>query len=485
VAARVASRVGKVLLLFGACLALGFFLPQGEIERGAKHAAGRPNIIFVLTDDLDAASISKVPSLEAYMADEGKTFDNAFVTYSLCCPSRATILTGQYPHNHLVRSNGPPIGGFETFRKLGRERSTLATWLDDAGYETALFGKYLNGYGNHGAKHVPAGWDEWYGVVGKAQLNQNGQLVTYEGDTYLDDALSGLAQDFVRRQESKDAPFFMYLAVHAPHAPATPALRHEELYENLRTPRTPSFDEADVSDKPGWVRKLTLSTAEIKHMDGLYRKRLRTLAGVGETIGGLLRTLEQTGKLDNTYIVFTSDNGYHMGQHRLGVGKTAAYEEDIRVPLIVRGPGVPAGTSSDEMVLNNDFAPTFADLAGLPPPDSVDGRSFAALLDTRQGNDPAPWRQAFEVRKWDPLKDDPSYKAVTYVPPYRAVRTQRYLYVEYENGEHELYDLVKDPYELQNIYDSAAPDLIAELDSRMQALGDCAGEGCRAAENAP
>jgi N-acetylglucosamine-6-sulfatase len=485
VAARVASRVGKVLLLFGACLALGFFLPQGEIERGDKVAAGRPNIIFILTDDLDAASTSKVPSIKAYMADEGKTFDNAFVTYSLCCPSRATILTGQYPHNHLVRSNGPPIGGFVTFRDLGRERSTLATWLDEAGYETALFGKYLNGYGNHGAKHVPAGWDEWYGVVGKTQLNQNGQLVTYEGDTYLDDALSGLAQDFVRRQESKDAPFFMYLSVHAPHAPATPALRHEELYENLRTPRTPSFDEADVSDKPGWVRKLTLSPAGIKHMDELYRKRLRTLAGVGETIGGLLRTLEQTGKLDNTYIVFTSDNGYHMGQHRLGVGKAAAYEEDIRVPLIVRGPGVPAGTSSDEMVLNNDFAPTFADLAGLPPPDSVDGRSFAPLLDTRQGNDPATWRQAFEVRNWDPLKEDPSYKAVTYVPPYRAVRTQRYMYVEYENGERELYDLVKDPYELQNLYDSADPDLIAELDSRMQALGDCAGEGCRAAENAP
>ena len=187
------SRVGKVLLLFGACLALGFFLPQEEIERGAKQAEGRPNIIFVLTDDLDAASISKVPSLQTYMAGEGKTFDNAFVTYSLCCPSRATILTGQYPHNHLVRSNGPPIGGFETFRELGRERSTVATWLDDAGYETALFGKYLNGYGHHGAKHVPAGWDEWYGVVGKAQLNQNGQLVTYEADTYLGDALSGLA----------------------------------------------------------------------------------------------------------------------------------------------------------------------------------------------------------------------------------------------------------------------------------------------------
>jgi arylsulfatase A-like enzyme len=478
------SRVGRVLLLSGACLALGLFLPQGEVEREAREAAPRPNIIFVLTDDLDAASASKVPSLKEYVVDEGMTFDNAFVTYSLCCPSRATILTGQYPHNHLVRSNGPPIGGFEAFRELGRERSTLATWLDDAGYETALFGKYLNGYGNTGRNHVPAGWDEWYGVVGTTQLNQNGQLVTYEGDTYLDDALSGLAQDFVRRQEHKDAPFFVYLSVHAPHAPAKPALRHEELYdEDLRAPRRPSFDEAKVSDKPGWVRKLTLDSAEEKRIDELYRKRLRTMAGLGETIGGLLRTLEQTGELDNTYIVLTSDNGYHMGQHRLALGKQTAYEEDIRVPLMIRGPGVPAGVSRDEMVLNNDFAPTFADLAGLPPPDSVDGRSFAALLDTRKGNDPASWRKAFEIRNWDNEKDDPSYEAVTPAPPYRAVRTQRYLYVEYESGEHELYDLERDPYELRNLYDSADPDLIAELDSRMDALRDCAGKDCQIAED--
>jgi N-acetylglucosamine-6-sulfatase len=479
------SRAGRVLLLFGACLGLGLALPSGEVERGSIDAAGRPNIIFIITDDLDAASASKVPSLKTYMAEEGLTFDNAFVTYPLCCPSRATILTGEYPHNHLVRSNGPPLGGFKTFRELGRERSTVATWLDDAGYETALFGKYLNGYGTIGGNHVPAGWDEWYGTVGTTQLNQNGQMVTYEGDTHLDDALSGLSQDFVRRQEHKDAPFFIYLSTHAPHAPATPALRHKDLYEDLRAPRTPSFDEAAISDKPGWVRKLSLSPEEEKRLDELYRKRLESMAAVGEMIGGLLRTLEQTGKLENTYIVFTSDNGFHMGQHRLGLGKQAAYEEDIRVPLMIRGPGVPAGVTRDEMVLNNDFLPTFSNLAGLPPPDSVDGRSFAPLLDARQGNDPASWREAFEVRHWDDKNDAPAYESVTPVPPYRAVRTQRYLYVEYEAGEHELYDLRKDPYELRNLYDSADQDLITNLDSRLDALRDCAGDGCRAAENAP
>jgi N-acetylglucosamine-6-sulfatase len=485
VAALFTSRLGKVLLLFGACLGLGLVLPPAEIERGSTGATGRPNIIFIVTDDLDAASASKVPSLKEYIADKGLTFENAFVTSALCCPSRATILTGQYPHNHLVRSNVPPVGGYKTFRELGRERSTLATWLDEAGYETALFGKYLNGYGKIGRNHVPAGWDEWYGAVETTQLNQNGRLVTYEADTYLDDALSGLAQDFVRRQERKDAPFFIYLSTHAPHAPAKPSLRHEDLYEDLRAPRTPSFDEADVSDKPRWVRNLSLDSAEERRIDELYSKRLKTMAAVGEMIGGLLRTLEQTGKLDNTYLVLTSDNGYHMGQHRLGLGKQSAYEEDIRVPLMIRGPGLPAGVSRDEMVLNNDFAPTFADLAGLPPPASVDGRSFASLLDRTQGNDPASWRTAFEIRNWDNKKDEMSYRAVTPVPPYRAIRTQRYLYVEYEAGVRELYDLRKDPYELHSLHDSADPDLISKLDARLDALRDCAGKGCRAAEDAP
>jgi N-acetylglucosamine-6-sulfatase len=221
----------------------------------------------------------------------------------------------------------------------------------------------------------------------------------------------------------------------------------------------------------------------VKHLDGLYRDRLRTMAAVGEMTGGLLRSLEETGKLDNTYLVLTSDNGYHMGHHRLELGKQAPYEEDIRVPLMIRGPGVPAGSSRDEMVLNNDFAPTFADLAGLPPPASVDGRSFASLLDERHGNDPASWRTAFEIRHFDDKRDDPAYESVTPVRPYRAVRTQRHLYVEYEAGERELYDLRKDPYELSNLYDSAGQDLISELDARPDALGDCAGKGCRAAED--
>src|SRR5829696_4935166 len=390
------GRSGKALLialLIGVCLALGFFLPSGQVERGSIEATGKPNIVFILTDDLDLASVSKIPALDAYMADEGVTFDNAFVTESLCCPSRASILTGQYPHNHLIRTNPPPLGGFETFRNLKRERSTVATWLDAAGYETALFGKYLNCYDKRKRVYVPPGWDEWYGSVGEEELNQNGHVVDYPASTYLDDALSGLAQDFVRRQEDEDAPFFLYLSVHAPHVPAEPDRRHRNLFKGLQAPRTSSFDEADLSDKPDWVRAPPLDYEKRKHIDEIYRNRLRTMTAVG---------------------------------------KESAYEEDIRIPLMVRGPGVPAGVERDEMVLNNDFAPTFASLAGLPPTDEVDGRSFAPLLDRKEQNDPASWRTAFEISHWAARPEGESlYEVVTPVPAYRAVRTQRYLYVEY------------------------------------------------------
>src|SRR4028118_1257396 len=171
------SRVRKALLLFGACLALGLFLTPGEkVERVSTGAPGRPNIVFILADDLDTASARKIPDLDYFLANQGTTFTNAFVTHSICCPSRATILTGQYSHNHLVRNNTPPLGGFRVFNELGREESTIATWLDGAGYETAFFGKYLNGYGREDSTYVPPGWDEWYGEIEYSKLNHNGRV---------------------------------------------------------------------------------------------------------------------------------------------------------------------------------------------------------------------------------------------------------------------------------------------------------------------
>jgi len=446
---------------------------------GVAEKRGRPNIILILADDLDKASTQKIGRLRKYIGNKGATFQNAFVSESVCCPSRATILKGQYPQNHRVRRNSPPLGGFETFRNLGRENSTVATWLDrKAGYRTAFVGaKYLNGYGEKKSTYVPPGWDEWYALTPEHTLNRNGHIREYPAGTYQDDFLSKITRDFIERQKGKDRPFFVHLSLQAPHEPARPAPRYEDWFKGERAPRTPSFNEGDVSDKPRWVRnRPPLSSAAKRRIDSNYRDRLRTMAAVGEMAGKLVRALKDANKLNNTYIVFASDNGDHQGQHRREFGKNSAYEEDIRIPLMIRGPGIPAGVKKGAMVLNNDFAPTFAHWAGVTPPAFVDGRSFARLIDGDSGNNPRSWRTGFSVRFWQ----KPSGGGT---PSYQAVRTTRYLYVEYETGEHELYDLKADPYQLRNFYGSADPALIEALEARLDKLRDCSGDSCRVAEN--
>jgi len=446
-----------------------------QVQSRAQTQAQRPNIVFVLTDDQDAASIRHMPLLNSNLMDEGITFKNAFVTNSLCCPARATILRGQYTHNHGIEGNSLPSGGFRRFRKLGRERSTVATWLDSEGYQTALVGKYLNEYK---IRHVPPGWDKWYGITKYGyedfELNENGRLVSYKnGRDYSTDVLARKARGFVGHASDRTAPFFLYVAPYAPHEPATPAGRHEDEFSNAKLPTPPSFNEDDVSDKPGWVRdQPRISDRRKRSLRNLHRNRLRSLQAVDEMVGGLVKTLRANGELDNTYIVFTSDHGYHMGQHRLPEGKWTAYEEDIRVPLVVRGPGVPRSQTRQHTVLNNDFAPTSTKPAGAAAPGFVDGRSLAPLL---SGNPPpaSGWRSAFLVEA----------KTSTQHPEYRAVRTEDHLYVEYGTGERELYDLRDDPYQLRSRH--ADPDLGAlreSLKARLEALDGCAGEECRVAE---
>ncbi|HZC84722.1 MAG TPA: sulfatase [Rubrobacter sp.] len=484
---------------------------------GVVHTPDRPNVILVLTDDLDARlleeHLANYPHIRKLTA-EGTTFENAFVTDSLCCPSRATILRGQYPHNTGVLSNGPPNGGYEKFRDLGRENSTVATWLQDAGYRTVLIGKYMNGY--HGTR-VPPGWDKWYGISGghlSSQLNENGHIVDYDPEKYhLDDVLAQKAIDYVHRAADNASPFFMWLGTTAPHAPATPTPRYKDAFPNAQLPRPPSFDEEDVSDKPDWIRdNPPLGQQEIAYAEDLYRKRLQSMLSVDDMIGRLVDALKESGELDNTYIFFTSDNGWHAGEHRLTTGKWTAYEEDIRVPLIVRGPGVPGGRKLKHLVLNNDFAPTFADLGGAKIPDFVDGRSLTSLL-----SDHPPsthnWRQAFlveemaesaeapssiteeagprlltgdvqpseDVGRASPLQKSSVREAGR--PGLKAIRTENSIYVEYDTGESELYDLRKDPYELNNVYEKTDLAHLWRLQGWLRALRDCAGEECRAAEN--
>jgi len=505
-----------MILLLGvlACL-VAFFAAgcSGLTQEEAQTPTRQPNIVFILADDMRADEFEHMPQTRRLLAEEGLAFEETFVAHSLCCPSRASILRGQYTHNHQVRTNGPPEeGGFEKFRSMGFEDSNVATWLQNEGYRTALIGKYLNGYPRTEEEtYVPPGWDEWYGRLrGEPyydyQMNENGRAVSYGGgeQDYYTDVLAEKAKDYVRRVAGGSRPFFLYLAPATPHGPFVPAPRHEDAYADVEAPRPPSFDEPDVSDKPEWVRDLSWlgpveepadaeeeltgseeepagteedSARAEEKIDNAYRNRLRLLLSLDEMVAGLVEELRAAGELENTYVFFTSDNGYHLGEHRIGLGKRTVYEEAVRVPLAVRAPGVPAGRAVEQMALNVDFAPTIAELAGVSAPSFVDGRSLVPLLGATP---PATWRSDFLIEHWNGGGGGPWQ-----VPTYAAVRTGTYKYVEYDNGERELYDLSSDPYELESQHDSVDPALVRELQSRLEALKECAGQSCREAEDAP
>ena len=477
--ARECRRFGSLGWLLVTLFALAITLPSllgcGASAK-AKEAAERPNVVFVLTDDLDerllASHLSDYPNIRA-LAANGTTFSNAFVTNSLCCPSRATMLTGRYPHNHGVMTNDPPEGGAPAFRPLGPK--ALPVWLDDAGYATGYVGKYLN---NYDGSYVPPDWDDWKGRVvglpyeGEDQVEGFGMDGKNAAGKSHTQVFSEEAGSFVRRRAGA-TPFFLFVSPYAPHDPGVHADRYDQRFSNARLPRPPSFNERDVSDKPAWIRDdPRLTAGEIAKAERLYRNRLRSMMDVDRMVGRLVGALKDTGELDNTYVVFASDNGYHAGQHRLLVPpKRLAYEEDIRVPLIVRGPGVPRGVTRSGMVLNNDLAPTIARWTSANPLLPVDGRSLAPML--RPGPPPA-WRTAL-------LVEGAAHERIGR-PAYRAVRTKNYLYVSYANGEKELYNLERDPYELRSFYPGAGEALKDRLRGRLSSLVRCEGAGCRSAE---
>jgi len=436
----------------------------------------RPNIILIVADDLDNRSVAYMPNLKTLIAEQGVTFSNYFNNVPLCGPSRASILRGQFAHNTQIQTNQLPDGGFEKFRDLGHENSTVATWLQAAGYRTALFGKYLNGYpANQQQTYVPKGWDEWYGTMEghffNYDINENGKIVSYGNrpEDYETDVLARHATDFIKR--NKAVPFFIYLAPFAPHSPHTPAPRHQNAFPGITAPRLPSFNESNVGDKPQWVRRLPLLTGnDVATIDLNYRERLQSLLAADDMIKSLIDTLAAIQELDDTYIFFTSDNGFHLGEHRIANGKNTAYDEAAHLPLIVRGPGVPKGKTVEHFVQNLDYAPTFAEFAGVRAPSFVDGRSFAPLLK----DNPPPintWRPGALIEHWGKETNDRT-------PTLQALRTADYLYVEYQTGERELYDVRNDPYQLRSLHASADPTLISQLAQQLDVLRKCAGGGC-------
>jgi N-acetylglucosamine-6-sulfatase len=474
------------------------------ISRTEAGLATRPNVVLIVLDDLDARMVAQMPGLQTLVGDQGVTFSNFFVTSPLCGPSRASLLRGQYAHNHGMLANTGQEGGFQTFHRLGREESTVATWLQAAGYHTALVGKYLNGFPKGvDPRYIPPGWDEWFGFSGRHpsyygfELNENGTLRRYGTSPadYNTDVLAARATDFVSRASDAGSPFFLVMAPLAPHDPAPPAPRHAEAFAEARAPRPPSHNEADVDDKPSWVRAVpVLTPGQLSKIDDLHRQRLRSLLAVDEMVVSLVDTLRQKQGLENTYFFFTSDNGSFAGEHRLGIGKQAAYEEAIRVPLLVWGPGILPGRAVPELSLNNDIAPTIADLVGVTPPAFVDGRSLVSLLSEPQST---PTRSAFLVEHFAPVRrsapqepqpleetsNDEEIVAAT-VPPFRALRTSEAVYVEYDSGERELYNVRADPFQLDNVAEEADPGVMEDLSARLAQLARCSGAACTMAEDA-
>ena len=473
------------MTLLAVALAVGgaALIAAGPAATGSAGAAAapKPNILVIETDDQTVESVRVMTNVRDLLARQGTTFSNSFVANALCCPSRATFLTGQYSHSNGVWTNNLPNGGYQ---KLDHS-NTLAVWLQRAGYHTAHLGKYLNGYRTRGTPptEVPPGWSEWHGSVDPTTyrfwdytLNENGKLVTFGNRPadYQADVYAQKGSEIIGRLAASERPFFLWAAFLAPHSgqPRTagdppnqatpePAPRHRDRFASEPFPTPPSFNEQDVSDKPQTIqRRPVLTQARAAGVAENYRQRLESLLAVDEAVAAFVSRLRAAGELDDTLIVFTSDNGFMHGEHRIPSGKVVVYEPSIRVPLIMRGPGIPRNRIIDDPVLNVDLAPTMLDAADAKASRVLDGTSLLPLA-----------RDPLTELGRDVLLETPSYA---------AIRTPRYKYVEYTSGDRELYDLVTDPHELSSRHaDSALGGVRTELARRLAELRRCSGATCR------
>jgi N-acetylglucosamine-6-sulfatase len=451
------------LLLLAACTHAGAPANHRPSHSASSLPSGktrRPNIVLIVTDDQRWDTLRYMPHVHHDLVRQGTRFTNAFVVNPLCCPSRTSILTGDYSHTTGVYTDGG-VDGPQTFDPS----STLAVWLQDAGYRTALAGKYVNHFKGPAP---PPGWDRWWSYSGPFayygyRIDANGRLVQ-EGHTrksYATDRFGADALGFLRSIPAT-SPFFLYFAPYSPHAPATPPARHADAFAHLRSYRPPSYNEADVSDKPSWLRSQPrLSPRTQTYIDDLRRRQLQAALAIDDAVRSIVAELKATHRLANTVIVYTSDNGLSWGEHRWH-NKIAPYEEDIRVPLVVRDTRLAAPLAhSDAIVANIDIAPTIAALAGITIP-RVDGTSLVPLLEGTSSS----------VRGALLIEHEQQARArgrKPSVPTYCAIRTPRWAYVQYADGARELYGLRTDPFELANVADTLT-GVAHRLEDRLQTL---------------
>jgi arylsulfatase A-like enzyme len=457
-----------------------------EAVPGSTYAPGTtPNIVFISTDDMTLDEMRYLPRVRRLLGEQGVTFTEFTAPQPLCCPSRAQLLTGQYAQNNGVRTNSGPYGGYAQLEP----DTALPVWLQDAGYRTAMVGKYMNGYGAGTAAREgnEVGWDFWdptiravYQYEGYTQYN-NGAVFrprAYHSD-YVARRSAGLIENFA----ADGTPFFLWTSFIGPHGrcpvrdeeggcrfPPVVAPRHRGLYPELvaRARAKPSYNERDISDKPPFLARRDFIPRE--RVDALQQARAGALAAVDEGVAEIVAALRSSGAAANTLVVFTSDNGYLMGEHRYQ-GKTLGYDESVRVPLVMAGLDLPRGVQNNRTTAVIDLAPTFAELAGATPLVEVDGQPIPAITGVGQTDDRNLLVQAggtsmrrFPDGWW-----------------FRGVRTPRYTYVRYDDsGFVELYDRLRDPFELRNLADDPRFEAVrAELAERSVVLQDCAGDACR------
>jgi N-acetylglucosamine-6-sulfatase len=575
VAARRRSARGPILLAAGlAGLIATLALVHSVISPSASAAPGdRPNIVLFVTDDQALEEMEALPLTSWVIGAQGTTFSRAYISFPLCCPARATMLSGQYMHNHNVRGNLEPTGGWQRFRGLGTEARALPTWLDDAGYYNVHAGKYMNSYAGtlNTPAPVPPGWDEWYGklseydaavyggriyfnysmredppVTGGVPCPSGGPKVPGEPFTcqyrsnpadYQTDVVRRKAVEAIERLSDGPDPFFLNVQFNAPHAPYDPAPGAAFAYASAAIAKPAAFNEKRIKDKPRFLRRLPkLGKGKLNQITNRRRQRLSMLYSVDQAIAAVANTLVSEGELDNTYLLFTSDNGYFSGEHRIRQGKYLPHEPSSHVPLMIRGPGIPAGGTSEVLASDVDLASTIAEIAGAQPKLLQDGRSLLPyarqpgvsssrplLLEADTGpsiddegtegptaNDPklrkhlkglkrkkkklrrrcralAKEQRSAKlalrcyqrgVRNLDQEPVDRFYKLRA--PAYRAIRTDRYALFLYATGEVELYDMRKDPNQLNSVAKNRRFRGVKRwLFDRLDELSFCTGTGCR------
>ena len=492
----------------------------------------RPNVLVLMTDDMREDDLQFMPNARRLIGGEGVHFTNSFAPHPLCCPSRASFLTGRYSHNHEVWSHVPPFG----FPAL-HDDETLPVWLQRAGYRTSFLGKYLNSYGDRpladggrSLRYVPPGWTDWRGSVDAVEtpeekngplegstyryfdttLNVNGRLEPHQG-VYQTHLYSRITQDLLRRDARAAAPFFTYVSFTAPHSgsPVEPddpvgVVAADGRKQTLRNPARPDYvkgrfdqlivrgpggEEArdDIEDKPVYVReRAPLSTEEEDSLLVNYRQRAEALSVVDDEIANIMEVLRRTGELDNTYVLLTSDNGFFLGEHRRRQGKILAYEPSLRVPTLLRGPGIPRGEERTDPFLTIDVAPTLLDATGAAAPKPLDGVS---MLDVARTGDRG-WTRGV-LTDTGPIKvnsprleiTDPVnvFGRVRELRVTTGVRTGRWTYLETATGERELYDLRRDPFQWVNVVDRPRyAGLVRLLAAEVERLRDCRGPACAA-----